>query len=138
MMRMEDASEIVGDDVEDRQRGRGSRRADDRVDLVLADDLLGVLHRGRGVRRLVQNDEFDGLAADRFRAQAHGVPLGNAERCRGPGRRHDDTHLDLRLAKSGGCEHGAKQCAADECVLHVFSGLSFDQAVQFVACARRQ
>ena len=64
MMRADDASEMtgvsrVGEHVDHRQRVGRRGRADDGVDLALADQLAGVLHGGGGVGRVVEHDVLD-------------------------------------------------------------------------------
>ena len=59
----------LGDDVEDRERVRRRRRADQRVDVVFLDQLLDVLHRARRVAAVVELDVLDRGVADLLRQQ---------------------------------------------------------------------
>jgi len=86
----------VGDDVENRQRVGRRRRPDDRVDAVLLNELLGVLHRARRVASVLELEVGHAFAFDPGRQQRGGVPLRNADRRGRPRGGHQETDLHLR------------------------------------------
>ena len=78
------------------------RRADHRVDVVLLDQLLDVLHGARRVAAVVELDVLDRRVADLPRQEVAGVLLRNADRRGGPGRGDHEADLHLR----GGGQRG--------------------------------
>ena len=111
----------VGEHIDHRQRvGRGGR-ADDRIDLVLADQLFCVLHRGRRIGGVVEQDVLDALSRDSLRAQRNRVLFGNAEGSGRPGRghRHPDPHLRMRGRRESERNRGKQ--APEDSVAHDFS-----------------
>jgi hypothetical protein len=102
-----------GDDVEDRERIRRRRRADHRVDVVLLDELLDVLHGARCVAAVVELDVLDGRAADRFRQSSPvffcGIPMAGG-RAGGRTMRPTFTCAEATRAKAD-----SDSCDADTC-----------------------
>ncbi len=96
------------DDRENRKR-RGRRGwADDGVDFVLLNQLLGVLHGARGIAAVVERDVFNGETADGGRQQRNGVSLWNTD---GGGRacgRNHRANFYLRMGSTS-CQHGRKR-----------------------------
>jgi hypothetical protein len=87
------------DEIEDRQRIRRGRRADQRVDVVLLDELLDVLHGARGVSAVLELHVLDGRVTDLPGQQVPGVFLRNADRRRRSG--GGDHEADLHLPGGG-------------------------------------
>ena len=100
------------DDVEDGERIRCRGRSDQRVDVMFADQFLGVLHRARGVATVLELDILDGRVADVHRQQRGGVLLGNADRRGRPRGRNHQPDLDLR---GSGSEAESKRQGDDQC-----------------------
>jgi hypothetical protein len=101
-----------GRDVDHRERVRRDRRADDDVDLVLAQQLARVGHRLGRVRAVVEHDPVDLLAGDRRRQELERVLLRDAERCGRPGRgqRHADVDVrDRRRRERDGYDDGERR-----------------------------
>ena len=70
---------VVGDDIQDGERiGRGGR-TDKRIDMVFADEFLGVLHCARGISPVLELKILDGCVADFFGQQLGRVLLRDAD-----------------------------------------------------------
>src|SRR6218665_2840225 len=93
--------------------------------LALADQLAGVVHGGRGVRRIVEHDVVNLLAGDAARHQRHRVFLGNAQRGRRAGGRQRDADMDVGqgLAAAQGGRQGQGNAGEKALWFHGFVSL---------------
>ena len=89
-----------GDHIEDRERVRCRRWANQCIDIVFLYKLLDVLHGACRIAAIFQRNVFDGHIADFLRQDVAGVLLRNADRRRRTRRRDHQSNPDLR--KSGG------------------------------------
>ena len=108
----------LGDELEHAHRIRRARRPDQRVDLLLGNQLLHVGDALRRIARVVEIEVFDRRVADTLRQQRDRILLRNADERRRTGRRRDDADLHLRVRARrdhGTCSERRERAQSDSC-----------------------